>query len=204
VGIDLMPHIGKAMLQLLPKEDSFHAMYKEPELIKKMIADGYTGRKGKGGFYRINKGENGKKVKEAINLQTGEYAPAAKPKLESVYAARAGLIALVCHEDIGGQYAQAVLLETLRYAASLIPEIADDIVAVDQAMRTGFNWKYGPFELIDRLKYQGMAGTAILAGKLQELGRPVPEILKAANGRPFYDVQDGRPCYMTLQGEYAP
>lgn len=204
VGIDLMPHIGKAMLQLLPKEDSFHTMYKEPELIKKMIADGYTGRKGKGGFYRMNKGEGGKKVKEAINLQTGEYAPAQKPKLESVNAARAGLIALVGHEDIGGQYAQAVLLETLRYAASLIPEIADDIVAVDQAMRTGFNWKYGPFELIDRLKYKDKAGSAVLAGKLMELGKDVPAIFKAANGRPFYDVQDGRPCYMTLKGKYAP
>lgn len=204
VGIDLMPHIGKAMLQLLPKEDSFHSMYKEPELIKKMIADGYTGRKGKGGFYRMNKGADGKKVKEAINLQTGEYAPADKPKLESINAARAGLIALVGHEDIGGQYAQAVMLETLRYAASLIPEIADDIVAVDQAMRTGFNWKYGPFELIDRLKYKDKAGSAVLAGKLMELGKDVPAILQAANARPFYDVQNGRPHYMTLKGEYAP
>lgn len=204
VGIDLMPHIGKAMLQLLPKEDSFHSMYQEPELIKKMIADGYTGRKGKGGFYRMNKGENGKKVKEAINLKTGEYAPAVKPQLDSVNAARAGLVALVTHEDIGGQYAASVMMETLRYAASLLPEIADDIVAVDQAMRTGFNWKYGPFELIDRLKYKDKAGSAIFAAKLQEAGKDVPDIIKAANGRPLYDVQDGRPCYMTLKGEYSP
>jgi 3-hydroxyacyl-CoA dehydrogenase len=199
VGIDLMPHIGKAMLQLLPKDDAFHRMYQEPELIKKMIADGYTGRKGKGGFYRMNKGEGGKKVKEAINLATGEYAPAQKPKLESVNAARMGLIALVGHSDIGGQYAQAVLLKTLHYAASLIPEIADDIVAVDQAMRTGFNWKYGPFELIDRLKYQGQNGAAVFAAKLQEAGLPVPKIIAAANGRPLYDGLN----YMTLSGEYA-
>lgn len=199
VGIDLMPHIGKAMLQLLPESDAFHRMYQEPELIRKMIADGYTGRKGKGGFYRMNKGEGGKKVKEAINLQTGEYAPAKKPKLESVQAARAGLIALVGHPDIGGQYAQAVLLKTLHYAASLIPEIADDIVAVDQAMRTGFNWKYGPFELIDRLKYKGQSGTAVFAAKLKEAGLPVPAIIAAANGRPLYDGLD----YMTLEGEYA-
>lgn len=198
VGIDLMPHIGKAMLHLLPQNDAFHAMYQEPELIKKMIADGYTGRKGKGGFYRMG-GEGGKKVKEAINLQTGDYAPVAKPQLESVNVAKAGLLVLLTHADIGGQYAQSVLLKTLHYAASLIPEIADDIVSVDQAMRTGFNWKYGPFELIDRLKYKDQAGTAIFAAKLQELGIPVPAIIKAAAGRPLYDGLK----YMTLSGEYA-
>lgn len=199
VGIDLMPHIGKAMLQLLPKEDSFHAMYKEPDLIKKMISEGYTGRKGKGGFYRMNKGEGGKKTKEVIDLKTGEYRKESKPKLASVEAAKAGLLALVTHEDIGGRYAQAVMLETLRYAASLVPEISDDIVSIDQAMRTGFNWKYGPFELIDRLRYKDKAGSAVFAAKLQEMGLEVPAIIKAAYGRPLYDGLN----YMTLRGEYA-
>ena len=74
IGIDLMPLIAKSMLATLPENDLFRALYQEPELIKKMIADGYTGRKGKGGFYRINK-DGGKKVKEVIDLKTGEYHP---------------------------------------------------------------------------------------------------------------------------------
>lgn len=200
VGIDLMPHIGKAMLQLLPKSDSFQAMYQEPDLIKKMIADGYTGRKGKGGFYRINK-EGGGKKKETIDLKTGEYRAEQKAKLGSVEGSRAGLAALMGHPDIGGQYAMAVMGETLRYAASLVPEIADDIVAVDQAMKTGFNWKYGPFELIDRLGIKGkVTGTAMFADILGKTGKEIPAIIKAAKGRPLYDA--GK--YMTLSGEYAP
>lgn len=203
VGIDLMPHIGKAMLQLLPQSDSFHTMYQEPELVKKMIADGYTGRKGKGGFYRLNKSEDGKKTKEAIDLKTGEYRKEKRAALASVDAAKAGLRALVTHEDIGGRYANAVLLETLRYAASLVPEISDDIISIDQAMKTGFNWKYGPFELIDKLGNKKESGTAWFAAQLTAAGKEVPAILKAANGRPFYDIQNGKQSYLTLQGEYA-
>ena len=115
-----------------------------------MIADGYTGRKGKGGFYRLNRSDGGK-VKEALDLVTGEYHRASKPTLESVEAARGGLRALVDHPDRGGQYAWRVLSHTLSYAASLVPEIADDIHAVDEAMKNGYAWKWGPFELIDRL-----------------------------------------------------
>lgn len=204
VGIDLMPHIGKAMLQLLPENDSFRAMYQEPELIKKMIADGYTGRKGKGGFYRLVTNDKGKKVKEVLDLATGEYRAEKKSKLESVAYAKAGLAALFSHPDIGGQYAKAVMGETLRYAASLIPEIADDIVAVDQAMRTGFNWKYGPFELIDRLKAGTQSGTAIFAHSLQQAGKEVPPIVAKAAGRAFYDVVEGKPSYMGLDGAYHP
>ena len=200
VGIDLMPHIGKAMLQLLPKGDSFHTMYQEPDLIKKMIADGYTGRKGKGGFYRLNT-EGGGKVKEAINLHSGEYDTAKKSRLASVQAARGGLRRLVEFSDIGGEYAHSVLLETLRYAASLVPEIADDIASVDQAMRTGFNWKYGPFELIDRLSTKDETGTAWLVDELKEMGKDVPKILQAAKGQPMYDGQGNQ---MTPSGNYAP
>ena len=200
VGIDLMPHIGKAMLQLLPKGDGFHAMYQEPDLIKKMIADGYTGRKGKGGFYRLNT-EGGGKVKEAINLHSGEYNTAKKSRLASVQAARGGLRRLVEFSDIGGEYAHSVLLETLRYAASLVPEIADDIASVDQAMRTGFNWKYGPFELIDRLSTKDETGTAWLVDELKEMGKDVPKILQAAKGQPMYDGQGNQ---MTPSGNYAP
>lgn len=148
IGIDLMPLIAKAFLDTLPTSDDFCQIYKEPELIKKMIADGYTGRKGKGGFYRMEKiGE--KKVKQSLNLKTGEYGAEIPSALAS--AKEKSLKSLMNHSDIGGQYALHVMVRTLWYAASLVPEISDDIQGIDDAMKLGYNWKYGPFELIDKI-----------------------------------------------------
>lgn len=192
IGIDLMPLIAKAMLATLPANDPFRALYQEPELVKKMIADGYTGRKGKGGFTRINK-EGGKKVKEVINLATGEYAPEKKPQLESL-AGKGGLGALMMHPDKGGQYARAVLGKTLAYAASLIPEIADDIVAVDNTMKWGYNWKMGPFEMIDKFGVDNVI-KALEAEKI-----PVPPILKLKGLHSFYTFdQDYIPLVMDVK-----
>ncbi len=201
IGIDLMPHIAKSMLDSLPEKDHFRAIYSEPERVSKMIADGYTGRKGKGGFYRLNK-EGGKKVKESIDLKTGEYSIAKKPNLESVKAGRLGLAAVVGHPDIGGQYAASVLFKTLHYAASLIPEISDEILSVDQAMKWGYNWKYGPFELIDRLKWDGHEGTAIFAQQCEKHGVPVPELIQKVAGKPLYKEEGGDRFYFGLDGEY--
>jgi len=178
IGIDLMPLIAQAMLQTLPEGDAFRALYQQPELVKKMIADGYTGRKGKGGFYRMQKGADGAKVKEAIDLKTGEYHKEQKAKLESVEAAKAGLAALFMHPDIGGQYAARVMGRTLHYAASLVPEISDDIQSIDDAMKMGYSWKWGPFELIDRLAAGGKTGAENFALLCAKLGLAVPGLIQ--------------------------
>ncbi|GAB4359642.1 MAG: 3-hydroxyacyl-CoA dehydrogenase/enoyl-CoA hydratase family protein [Gammaproteobacteria bacterium] len=197
VGLDLMPHLMESMKSTLPADDAFHSVARIPELIERMIADGYTGRKGKGGFYRLNR-EGGKKVKEAIDLRSGEYRVSEKPRLESVEAARQGLRALVEHDDIGGRYAWRVLSRVLSYAAGLVPEIHDDLYAVDEAMRLGYAWKYGPFELIDRL------GAAWFAERLRAEGLPVPPVLDLAGERPFYRVEEGTLQYLSLEGDYRP
>ncbi|MCW9039710.1 MAG: 3-hydroxyacyl-CoA dehydrogenase/enoyl-CoA hydratase family protein, partial [Rhodospirillales bacterium] len=196
VGIDLMPHVASSMLRTLPENDGYRAIYREFDLIKKMITDGYTGRKGKGGFYRINR-DGGKKVKESISLQTGDYAPSEKARLESVSASRkGGLRALVEHPDKGGQYAWSVLGQTLAYTAALVPEIADDIHAVDEGMKLGYAWKYGPFELIDRL------GPKWFAEKLAAEGKPVPELLTKVGDGTFYRVHEGKPQVFGTDGAY--
>ena len=129
VGIDLMPHVDANLAANLPKGDAYHGIREEQPLITKMIAEGYTGRKGRGGFYRLNT-EGGGRVKEALNLKTGDYAPAKRVYFESLQASKnGGLGALVAHKDKGGQYAWAVLSQMLSYATSLVPEIADDIHA---------------------------------------------------------------------------
>ena len=196
VGLDLMPHILVGMADALPAGDAFHGISREPELIAGMIAKGYTGRKGKGGFYRLNT-DGGKRVKKAIDLATGAYATAAKPRLDCLAAARkGGLRALVGHSDKAARFAWKVLSRTLSYAADQAAEIADDITAVDTAMRLGYNWSFGPFELIDKL------GPAWLAEKLQEDGLAVPELLKAAGDGTFYRKDAGRLQFLGPEGEY--
>ncbi len=194
IGIDLMPLIAKAMLATLPENDAFRKLYQEPDLVKKMIADGYTGRKGKGGFYRMNK-EGEKKIKEVIDFKTGEYKPVkGKVELASVEAAKGGIADLLTHPDIGGQYAASVLGGTLLYAASLIPEISDDIAAVDAAMKLGYSWKYGPFEMIDKI------GVDNFAGMLKTQGKAIPTIL--ANEKKLYSALSTHNSALGLDGEY--
>lgn len=199
-GIDLGPHVIASMIDLVPADDPLRD-FVDPDhpltkLTQKMIAEGYTGRKGKGGFYRRTK-IDGKSVKQAIDLKTGEYRAEQKSTLASARAARKGLRALVTHEDKGGQYAWTVLSHVLSYAASLVPEISDDIRGVDLAMKTGYAWKWGPFEMID------MLGADWLADRLAAEGRPVPALLETARGRTFYKEEGESAYILTTAGDYA-
>ncbi len=196
VGLDLMPDVLTSMAASLPRDDPFHDIYREPELVRDLIAQGYTGRKGKGGFYRLQP-DTAERIKQALDLETREYRKAIKPKLKSVAVAkRGGLRALVQHPDKGGRYAWQVLSHTLCYAARLVPEIADDITAVDEAMRLGYNWKYGPFELIDQL------GAAWFRDQLRAEGRDVPPLLEAVGDGSFYRTVEGRLQYRDLGDRY--
>ena len=196
VGLDLMPHVLDGMADALPEGDPFHRVFREPDLIKKMIENGYTGRKGRGGFYRL-KPDTKEKIKEAVDLGSGEYRKAEKLKLESVTAAKkGGLMALLEHSDKTGRYAWWVLSRTLSYAAQLVPEISDDIIGIDDAMRLGYNWKFGPFELIDQL------GSSWFAERLKADGMEMPKLLEIAAGRPFYRTENGQLQFLGLDGEY--
>ena len=198
VGLDLMPHVDKSMTSLLPKSDLYHRLRRDWPLLNKLISEGYTGRKGKGGFYRLNT-EGGGRVKESLDLKTGKYAPSQPARLESVDAAKRGLKALVGSTDKGGKYAWHVLSRFLCYAAGLVPEIADDVPSVDQAFRNGFNFKRGPFEMIDQMGADWFAKHAAKSGQI------VPQLLETAlKAGGFYKVIDAKPHYMTVEGDYAP
>ncbi|MEN2749768.1 3-hydroxyacyl-CoA dehydrogenase/enoyl-CoA hydratase family protein [Sphingomonas sp. T9W2] len=194
VGIDLMPYLQKSLTSTLPADDPYQAIARPAPLIDRMIADGYTGRKGKGGFYRLNR-DAGKR-KEAIDLSTGDYRPAIKAPSVSGAAGKGDLAALIALPGDAGAYAWAILGATLSYAASLVPGIADDIVGVDTAMKLGYNWKFGPFELIDKI------GAAKVAERLAAEGRPVPALLTLAGDRSFYRVENGKRQYLGLDGDY--
>ena len=130
IGIDLMGDVLKSFIKELPENDEFQIVAKEIPLIKKLIETGYTGRKGKGGFYRINKNE-GKKILEAINLDTGEYFPTKKIDLK---LDKVDLKNLINRKDKYGEYAWSVLSKIIKYASSLVPGITDKFNNIDEAI----------------------------------------------------------------------
>ncbi len=147
IGIDLMSDVLKSFIKELPKTDEFHVVAKEIPLINKLITTGYTGRKGKGGFYRINK-SSGKKILEALNLETGQYSPAKKISIQSD---KVDLKELINRDDQYGKYAWSVLSKIIKYASSLVPEITKEFNDIDEALRLGFNWSKGPFEMLEEI-----------------------------------------------------
>ena len=147
IGIDLMADVLKSFIKELPEIDKFHKVAKEVPLVTKLIETGYTGRKGKGGFYRVNK-ESGKKVLEALNLETGEYASSKKINIKSD---KVDLKNLINRKDKYGNYAWSVISEIIKYASSLIPNVTKEFNNIDEAMRLGFNWAKGPFEMLEEI-----------------------------------------------------
>ena len=198
VGIDLIPHVTESLLSHLPDIDPFHEIAGTgKETVASMIEEGYTGRKGKGGFYRLNVEENGKKVKEARNLVTGEYRPVnRRAGFPSAKMGKQGLAAIMDCNDKGAALVTDVLLDSLSYAAQIVPEVSNDIYAIDGAMKVGYNWKKGPFEMMDSIGVQSMVE------RLLESGREVPHFLSlAAKKGSFYNIKDGEIKKLSPEGE---
>ncbi len=147
IGIDLMADVLKSFIKELPETDKFHEVAQEIPLIKKLIETGYTGRKGKGGFYRINK-DGGAKILEALNLETGVYSASKKIDIKSE---KVNLKKLINRDDKHGEYAWSVISKIIKYASSLVSEITDEFNDIDEAMRLGFNWSKGPFEMLEEI-----------------------------------------------------
>ncbi len=192
IGLDLMPHISRSMTEALGAEDPFHATTRDLPFLSKMIAEGYTGRKGRGGFYRVNR-ERGR-VRESIGLVTGVYEAHDETNLPSHLARDPR--ALLASDDRFGTYAWTVMGATLAYAARLVPEVAPDIVAVDAAMRLGFNWKQGPFELLDAL------GPRSVAERLEREGKYIPPLLRAVGDGTFYKTGNNAAMFFGVDGVY--
>ncbi|MFK7731387.1 MAG: 3-hydroxyacyl-CoA dehydrogenase NAD-binding domain-containing protein, partial [Pseudomonadales bacterium] len=179
IGIDLMSDVAKSLVATLPPEDAFHNEATPVPLMLDMISKGHTGMKQGKGFYR--RGANGT---EAVNLSSGEYetVPHRITLPLADKAEKDGVHHLL--EDHGkyGQFAWRVLSRVLSYSASLIPEVGDTPQGVDDAMKLGYNWIRGPFELIDDI------GVDTFIARLEADGMHVPEFLRSAAGSSFYRV----------------
>ncbi len=208
VGIDLMPKLSNSLLSTLEKDDAYRDIFEDHKFIHAMIEAGYTGRKGKGGFYRLNPdAPKGKKEKQALainkdSFDENQYVASNKKaagSLGSVKAGRKGLKAVIETDDEGGRYAWAVLKQTLSYAAELVGEVAETLFDIDEGMKLGYNWKFGPFEMID------MLGVEWFIGKLKEEGASVPEFLEklaTTDQKQFYIIEEGVRQYFGLDGKY--
>jgi len=177
IGIDLMSDVASSLVSILPQSDAFHDVGNKLTLMENMIANGQRGRKTGAGFYRMQDGE-----KQVVNLQTGEYEPVENLQIPvALKAEKAGIIHVLEDTTKYGDYAWKVMSDVLSYAASLVPEVGDNPVGVDDAMKMGYNWIKGPFELIDEI------GADYLITRLKSEQRPVPEYLRQATGSTFYD-----------------
>ncbi len=181
IGIDLMSDVAQSLVNTLPSDDAFNVEAPKLPLMIDMIANGQTGNKQGQGFYRRVNG-----VREVIDLNTGEYSVAERLDLPlALKAEKEGVMHLLADDSLYGQFAWRVLSRTLSYAASLIPEVGDNPLGVDDAMKLGYNWIKGPFALIDEL------GSDYLIERLESEGREVPPFLREAAGSTFYRVNDG-------------
>jgi 3-hydroxyacyl-CoA dehydrogenase len=189
VGIGIIPLVTESLLKTLAPDDPFRTFDHEKglALVKRLLSEGCTGRNSpKGGFYRMQKNADGSKRKQAVSLQGGDYYNVEKLRLEGVKAAKKhGPRGVFEADGLLSEFAWVVVRDTLLYAAWLVPEIADDIADVDAALRGGYNAHWGPFELIDQL------GLEWFCNKVKSDGIDLPPILKLAENRSFYKVQNG-------------
>ena len=197
-GINLMPDVTASLAKLLPESDNFFSYGKVITPIMSMIEKGYHGRKGRmhQGFYRLTKAKDGKRFKETIKFDDLEYRPFEKSTLQSGQLKKGQLQELMDSEDKGGVYGWKVLLQVLSYATNLIPDVSDDITSVDKAMKLGYNWAYGPFEMID------LIGTQVFVDRLKAEDLPVSDFLKNAKGRALYIIENNVEKCMNANGDY--
>jgi len=176
IGIDLMSDVVQSLVNILPENDAFHAEAAKIPLMARMIENGQTGNKQGKGFYRD--GDNGREV---LDFKLETYQPA--PRLNLPLADKAekhGVKHLLNDDSLYGQFAWRVLSRTLSYAVSLIPEVGDNPVGIDDAMKLGYNWIKGPFELIDEI------GVDYFIERLRKEGLSVPAFLDEAKGLSYY------------------
>jgi 3-hydroxyacyl-CoA dehydrogenase len=153
VGIDVLAHVVNTIYEGCP-DDPQREIFKLPEFVTEMIKAGSLGRKtkAKGGFYRIQKEDDGSKTKLVIDWKTGEYRPKVRPDIPSLKQAKKThdvkqrLQDVVFADDRAGEFAWMLMRDTLAYSSDRLGEISDSIVDIDNALRWGYNWDLGPFE----------------------------------------------------------
>lgn len=142
IGHDVMKLISSSLLATLPANDAYHKIYVNTPVLDKMIEKKLIGRKGEGGFYRLSV-SNGKKIKEVININDLSYSP-----VQKVDISFNNLDELLASDSVYGKFFTEIITEFYVYLASLVPFVTDNIYDIDAAMKLGYSWQYGSFELL--------------------------------------------------------
>ena len=202
VGLDTLLHVADNVYQGAP-DDEKREMFQPPDFIKKMIENNMLGEKSGQGFYKKVKDSEGNKIILSLDYTTLEYSPQEKVRLASLEAAKnisgtaQKIKSLYSAKDAAGQFTFTTLTETLIYSANRIPEIAD-IVNVDNAMKWGFAWKMGPFEIWDAI------GVGKSVSKMKEAGYQIPtwvqEMLDSGK-ESFYKREAGKLYFYDLSSK---
>ena len=194
IGIDLMADVAKSLENILPENDEFHKYAAPIEFVSNMIANGQTGNKNDQGFYK-QVGDD----KMVIDLSNGNYVEHKRLKTSLLEdAEKIGVTAIISDQSKYGLFIWDVLSETLSYAASLVPEVTEDVTQIDDAMKLGYNWVKGPFELIDEI------GIDYFVKRLKNSARDVPDFLENSLNNKFYTSSNSILSTLTSSGELKP
>jgi 3-hydroxyacyl-CoA dehydrogenase len=198
VGLDVLLHVVKNIYESVPNDES-REVYKVPALVEEMARRGWLGDKTGQGFYKRGKGEGEREIL-TLDVNTMEYRARQKARFASLEGGKAiedtserlrALIGPLLEGQKGDraqQFVWGALSETSLYAARRVPEISDRVVDVDRAMRWGFAWEFGPFEVMDAI------GVKAFAAQVQKEGRALPAVVEKvlASGRKgFYESEKG-------------
>ena len=207
VGLDVLVHVNRNLYPAVP-EDEDRDVFLLPDVIEKMLEKNLLGDKTRGGFYKKSKTAEGKTEIHELDLATFEFKPQEKTKFASIEAAKGiedmnkRINSLVWGEDRVGEFLWKTMSRTFRYAANRIPEIADTIVEVDNAIKWGFGWEIGVFETWDAI------GLKRSVERMKAEGQAVPasiEKMLAGGAETFYKNEGGDVSYFDLvAGEYKP
>lgn len=207
VGLDVLVHVNENLYPAIP-DDEDREVFRIPEFIRQMVERRLLGDKTNGGFYKKLKTPEGKTEILELDLQTFEYKPQSKTKFPSLEAAKqiedlpTRIRTLVWGEDRVGEFLWKTMSRTFRYAANRIPEIADTVVEIDNAIKWGFGWEIGVFETWDAV------GVRDSVERMRLEGQKVPESVEkmlAAGAESFYRNEKGKTYFYDLvAGEYRP
>ncbi len=207
VGLDVFGHVVKNLYENLP-EDEERDVFISPVFLTDMIKSGMLGNKTKGGFYKKQKTDGEKQEIWTLDVASLEYKPSAKVKLPALDMAkniedtRERIKTLVWSKDRTGAFLWKTTSRTLRYSANRIPEIADTVLEIDRALRWGFGWELGPFELWDAI------GLEKSVARMREEGQQIPaniERMLEAGAKSFYKTEDGQQSYFDFaSNDYVP
>ncbi|HEY0385192.1 MAG TPA: 3-hydroxyacyl-CoA dehydrogenase family protein, partial [Pyrinomonadaceae bacterium] len=207
VGLDVFGHVVKNLYEALA-DDEEREVFTAPVFLTDMIQSGLLGNKTKGGFYKKQKVEGEKTEIWTFDTAALSYRPAQKVKLPAIEMAKnieqtpERIRALVWGKDRAGEFLWKTFSRTLRYAANRIPEIADTIVEVDRAMKWGFGWELGVFEVWDAI------GVEKAVARMKAEGQAVPanvERMLEAGATSFYRNEQGQQLYFDFaSAKYVP